>query len=58
MLYSIERTFVEGLRTDSLMIGDIRISQMLSILIFVISTSLYVVKMCKLQINKKCRKNK
>lgn len=32
MLYSLERYFVEGLRTDSLMFGDIRIAQLVSIL--------------------------
>ena len=32
MLYSLERYFVEGLRTDSLMLGDIRIAQLVSIL--------------------------
>ena len=35
LLYSLERTFVEYLRTDSLMLGKIKISQMLSILIFI-----------------------
>ena len=32
MLYSIERYFVEGLRTDSLMLGEIRIAQLVSII--------------------------
>lgn len=32
--YSFERMFVEGLRTDSLMIGKIRVSQLLSGLLF------------------------
>ena len=32
MLYSLERYFVEGLRTDSLMLGDFRIAQLVSIL--------------------------
>lgn len=34
MLYSLERMFVEGLRTDSLMWGSFRVSQVLSGLIF------------------------
>lgn len=35
LAYSIERTFVESLRTDSLMLGNIRVSQALSILVFI-----------------------
>lgn len=37
LLYSIERFIVEGLRTDSLIVGNIRISQLISIIIFIIS---------------------
>lgn len=44
ILYSLERTFVEGLRTDSLMLGNIRISQMLSIIIFVVCLGIYIFK--------------
>jgi len=55
ILYSMERTFVEGLRTDSLMIGNVRISQILSVIIFAISVFLYIKKTCRL--DKKCRKN-
>lgn len=52
-LYSLERSFVEGLRTDSLMLGNIRISQALSITIFVISIITFlVVKPLKISINK------
>ena len=42
LLYSIERTFVEGLRTDSLMLGTIRISQVLSIVIFTVSLTILI----------------
>lgn len=56
ILYSLERTFVEGLRTDSLMLGNIRVSQMLSIIIFIICLAIYVVKMLKISINE--NKNK
>ena len=35
LLYSFERAFVENLRTDSLMLGNIRVSQFLSVLIFI-----------------------
>lgn len=48
-LYSLQRVFIEGLRTDSLMIGNIRISQILSVIIFVISVTIYITKI------KKCR---
>lgn len=40
--YSLERTLVEGLRTDSLMLGNIRISQALSLLILIAATTLYI----------------
>ncbi len=35
MLYSFIRFFIEGLRTDSLMIGNFRISQIVSAVVFV-----------------------
>ena len=43
ILYSFERFFVEGLRTDSLMIGDLRQAQVISIVIFVGGIILYVI---------------
>ena len=43
MLYSIIRFFVEGLRTDSLMIGPIRVAQLISI-IGVIASWYYLIK--------------
>lgn len=43
-LYSLERFFVEGLRIDSLMIGNIRVSQMLSLIIFAVSLIIYIIK--------------
>ncbi len=42
-LYSFERFFVEGLRTDSLMIGPLRQAQVISIVIFLIGVAGYVV---------------
>lgn len=41
--YGLERAFVEGLRTDSLVIGSIRVSQMLAILCVVASVVLRIV---------------
>lgn len=40
--YSFVRMMIEGLRTDSLMLGQIRISQLLSIIIFAISIIIYI----------------
>ena len=41
--YGAERFLVEGLRTDSLMLGNIRVSQALSAIIFVISVILQII---------------
>lgn len=35
--YSLGRFWIEGMRTDSLMLGPIRVSQLLSVLLFVVS---------------------
>lgn len=43
MLYSVERFFVESLRTDSLMIGPLRQAQLISIAIFVFAVVLYII---------------
>ena len=40
--YGLARMIIEGLRTDSLMIGSIRISQMLSLILVIIGTILYM----------------
>ena len=42
-LYGLGRFFIEGLRTDSLMLGSIRISQLLSVLLFILATILIIV---------------
>lgn len=47
MLYGFIRCFIEGLRTDSLMFFYFRISQILSIIVFVISASLLITKKIK-----------
>jgi len=43
MLYSIERFFVEGLRTDSLMIGIMKQAQVISLVIFVVCLIVYII---------------
>ena len=50
IIYGIERFFVEGLRTDSLYIGDtgIRASQLLSLGIVICCTALTVVRLIKI----------
>lgn len=55
-LYSFIRAIIEGLRTDSLMLGNLRISQALSILLFIISTTILIYM--KIKNNKTNNKNK
>lgn len=40
--YGLGRSFIEGLRTDSLMIGSMRVSQLLAILLFISATVVWV----------------
>ena len=42
ILYGIERSFVEGLRTDSLMWGPVRVSQILSVLLLLLGVGLMI----------------
>lgn len=41
--YGLGRAFIEGLRTDSLMLGDFRVSQLLAAVSFVAATALFIV---------------
>lgn len=43
ILYSFERFFVEGLRTDSLMLGPLRTAQVVSAIIFILFLLIYIV---------------
>ncbi len=54
IIYGIERTIVEGLRTDSLYIGNtnLRASQLLSLAIVVVCTALTIYKFIKLKKSK------
>lgn len=47
MLYGLIRSFIEGLRTDSLMLFNFRISQILSIIVLIISATILIVKNIK-----------
>ena len=42
IIYSFARMIIEGMRTDSLMIGDFRVSQILSLIIFIVSGVIYI----------------
>ncbi|HHX04122.1 MAG TPA: prolipoprotein diacylglyceryl transferase, partial [Tissierellia bacterium] len=43
ILYSVGRFFIEGLRTDSLMMGSLRTAQVISILIILVFGALWIV---------------
>lgn len=49
MWYGFERFFVEGLRTDSLMFGSIKMAQVVSIIMFVAGIILFVWSLLKCQ---------
>ncbi len=42
MMYSFIRAIIESLRTDSLMLGPLRVSQILSVVIFIFALVMYV----------------
>lgn len=44
MWYSFGRFFIEGMRTDSLMLGSLKMAQVISIVLFVIGLLLFIVK--------------
>lgn len=48
ILYSFIRFFIEGLRTDSLMLGDFRISQIVSVVLFIAFSIAYYINVRKL----------
>ena len=43
MWYSVGRFFIEGLRTDSLMLGEFRIAQIISIVLFIIGFIIFII---------------
>ena len=49
MWYGFERMFVEGIRTDSLMVGNIRVSQLLSFVLFIAATVTLIVIALKIR---------
>ena len=52
IFYSAIRIFIEKMRTDSLMINGVRISEVLSIFLFVVFCSIFVYQRAKLSKNK------
>ena len=44
MWYSVGRFFIEGLRTDSLMLGSFRIAQIVSIILFIVGFICFIKK--------------
>ena len=44
MWYAFGRFFIEGMRTDSLMLGNIRISQLLSVVYFVSALVILIIR--------------
>lgn len=58
ILYSFVRFFIEGLRTDSLMLFSLRISQVLSLVIFVFSCIMLIINIIKIRnMSKNAEKN-
>ena len=51
-MYSLGRFFIEGLRTDSLMFGNLRVAQIVSILLFIIGLILIFYKEKDTRINR------
>ena len=47
LLYGLGRFFIEGLRTDSLMTGSIRVSQLLSLLLVLAAGTLLIIRAAK-----------
>lgn len=47
ILYAIARFFIEGLRTDSLMLFNMRISQIISLILFIVFLAILVFKLYK-----------
>ncbi len=49
ILYGAGRAFIEGLRTDSLWLGSFRISQLLSVILFVLALALFIYRRLKIK---------
>ncbi len=47
MWYSVGRFFIEGMRGDSLMLGDFRVAQIISVILFVVGLIMFIYKLRK-----------
>ena len=47
VLYGVGRSFIEGLRTDSLMVGNFRISQILALAFAAVFTAVFIIRRLK-----------
>ena len=56
--YGIGRFFIEGLRTDSLMLGSIKVAQLVSILTFIAGIVILIILGLRKEKTKKVKKNK
>lgn len=56
MGYGLIRMIIEGLRIDSLMLGNIRISQLLSLFIFIVGITIYWIKIYQKKMSQKTKK--
>ena len=54
VLYSAGRFFIEGLRTDSLMLGPVRVAQLVSMVIIIGAVGVFLFKIRERGINKNC----
>ena len=52
MWYSICRFFIESLRTDSLMLGSIKVAQLVSIILFILGLFLVIYKKKDTRVNR------
>ena len=52
MWYSFGRFFIEGMRTDSLMLGPLRVAQLISILLFILGLFIFLYKKKDTRVNR------
>ena len=52
MWYSVIRFFIESLRTDSLMLGELKVAQVISVLLFILGLYLVIRKKKDTRVNR------
>ena len=58
VLYGIGRFFIEGIRTDSLMLGTCRVSQILALILAITFSAIYIYSLRKKEKNVENKKYK